>query len=115
MIRTLCLSGGGFRATLYHLGVISALRDIDLLSGVKEIFSVSGGSIVAAHLLLNWKKYNSKSGDEFRQIAGELIAFIRSDVRGRLIRRWVLAGCMPRYRRVNQLIAAYDDLYEKAL
>jgi predicted acylesterase/phospholipase RssA len=76
---------------------------------------VSGGSIVAAHLLLNWKKYNSKNGDEFRQIAGELIAFIRSDVRGRLIRRWVLAGSIPRYRRVNQLIKAYDDLYEEAL
>mgnify|MGYP005712028547 CR=1 FL=1 len=57
----LALSGGGFRATLYHLGVIRYLRDIGALQEVSDIASVSGGSILAAHLVLNWDKY---TGDE---------------------------------------------------
>jgi len=43
----LALSGGGFRATLYHLGLTRFLRDADLLSKVTHITSVSGGNIYA--------------------------------------------------------------------
>ena len=50
----LALSGGGFRATLYHLGLVRFLRDAGLLRQVTHITSVSGGSIIAAHLALNW-------------------------------------------------------------
>ena len=50
----LALSGGGFRATLYHLGVLRYLRDAQVLNQVSHITSVSGGSIMAAHLVLNW-------------------------------------------------------------
>ena len=53
----LALSGGGFRATLYHLGVVRYLRDTGILQEVSDIASVSGGSILAAHLVLNWDKY----------------------------------------------------------
>ena len=49
----LALSGGGFRATLYHLGVIRYLRDSGGLQHVSDIAAVSGGSILAAHLALN--------------------------------------------------------------
>mgnify|MGYP005640621919 CR=1 FL=1 len=38
----LALSGGGFRATLYHLGVIRYLRDTGKLEEVSDIASVSG-------------------------------------------------------------------------
>jgi len=51
----LALSGGGFRATLFHLGVIAFLRDAGKLSEVTYITSVSGGSILSAHLVLNWE------------------------------------------------------------
>ena len=44
----LALSGGGFRGTLYHLGVIRFLRDAQILPDVTHITSVSGGSILAA-------------------------------------------------------------------
>jgi predicted acylesterase/phospholipase RssA len=115
MLRTLCLSGGGFRATLYHLGVISALRDLDLLKSVREIFSVSGGSITAAHLVLHWDKYIGTNDEQFREIAQELIEFIRADIRGRLMRRWVLLGWTRLYDRVDQLKSAYDQLYKGAL
>ena len=49
----LALSGGGFRATLYHIGLVRYLRDAGLLSQVTDIAAVSGGSVFAAHLGLN--------------------------------------------------------------
>lgn len=82
----LALSGGGFRATLFHLGVIRALRDCGLLVRVTDICSVSGGSILAAHLVLNWAKYN-KSEQEFEAAAEEVINFAKRDVRGNIVRR----------------------------
>ena len=53
----LALSGGGFRASLYHLGLVRFLRDAGLLSQVSHIASVSGGSTFSAHLVLNWSRY----------------------------------------------------------
>ena len=53
----LALSGGGFRATLFHLGMIRFLREANILPNVTHITSVSGGSILAAHLVLNWQRY----------------------------------------------------------
>ena len=54
---TLALSGGGFRATLFHLGVIKLLQATEMLERVKAITAVSGGSIMATHLVHNWEKY----------------------------------------------------------
>jgi predicted acylesterase/phospholipase RssA len=83
----LALSGGGFRATLYHLGLIRFLRDADILRNVTDITAVSGGSIMAAHLGLNWGRYNG-SPSEFDAAANELLDFIRVDVRNRILRRY---------------------------
>ena len=58
----LALSGGRFRATLFHLGVVRALRDAGILKDVSHVCSVSGGSILAAHLALHWEDY---LGDRF--------------------------------------------------
>jgi predicted acylesterase/phospholipase RssA len=85
----LALSGGGFRATLFHLGLARFLRDAGLLAKVTHITSVSGGSIFAAHLLLNWDRYNGSPCD-FDAAASELIRFIRMDVRNRVARRFPL-------------------------
>ncbi|TGL44097.1 patatin-like phospholipase family protein [Leptospira wolffii] len=52
----LCLSGGGFRAMLFHLGVLIRLNEIGILSKLAQISSVSGGSIVAAYLGWKWEK-----------------------------------------------------------
>ena len=46
-----CLSGGGFRATLFHLGALRRLNELGLLPRIDTITSVSGGSIMAAFLL----------------------------------------------------------------
>src|SRR5215831_9729657 len=85
----LALSGGGFRASLYHLGLVRFLRDAGLLSQVSHITSVSGGSILAAHLVLNWARYNGSPND-FDAAASELLSFVRLDVRNRIVRRFPL-------------------------
>ena len=85
----LALSGGGFRATLYHLGLARFLRDAGILSQVTHITSVSGGSIFAAHLMLNWERYNG-SPNEFDAAASELLSVVRLDVRNRIVRRFPL-------------------------
>ncbi len=41
----LALSGGGFRATAYHLGVLARLAEEDLLKDVSDLSTVSGGSL----------------------------------------------------------------------
>lgn len=46
----LCLSGGGYRAALFHLGVLRRLHETGALSRIDTVSAVSGGSIVAAHL-----------------------------------------------------------------
>jgi NTE family protein len=43
----LALSGGGFRATVYHLGVLARLAEGELLEKVAFISTVSGGSLCA--------------------------------------------------------------------
>src|SRR6516162_5159423 len=85
----LALSGGGFRATLFHLGLVRFLHDAGLLRQVTHITSVSGGSIIAAHLALNWDLYTGSAKD-FDQAASKLLAFTRLDVRNRIVRRFPL-------------------------
>src|SRR5262249_14816067 len=79
----LALSGGGFRASLYHLGLVRFLRDAGILSQVSHITSVSGGSVLAAHLVLNWDRYNG-SANEFDAAAAEFLSFVSLDVRNRV-------------------------------
>ncbi len=50
----LCLSGGGFRAALYGLGVVRYLAEAGLLSQVEVVSAVSGGSVSAAVLADRW-------------------------------------------------------------
>lgn len=50
------LSGGGFRASFYHLGVMARLAELDILRHVDIISSVSGGSILAGQYYLHLKK-----------------------------------------------------------
>src|SRR6266446_6176481 len=51
----LCLSGGGYRAMLFHLGTLWRLNEAAYLGKLDRISSVSGGSITAGVLGLHWK------------------------------------------------------------
>ncbi len=46
----LCLSGGGYRAALFHLGALTRLNELGLLARTETVGAVSGGSILAALL-----------------------------------------------------------------
>ena len=64
----LCLSGGGYRAMLFHLGVVWRLAELGYLGtehrwgkygelgSLQRVSSVSGGSITAGVLGLSWNK-----------------------------------------------------------
>ena len=47
---SLCLSGGGYRAAIYHLGALRWLNECGVLPRLGTVSCVSGGSIVGAHL-----------------------------------------------------------------
>ena len=50
----LALSGGGFRAACFHLGVMKKFDDIGLLDKIDLLSCVSGGSIAGGVLALHW-------------------------------------------------------------
>ncbi len=85
----LALSGGGFRATLYHLGILRFLKDAGQLQHVTDIASVSGGSILAAHLVLNWDCYTGDD-ERFDEAVAEVVRFVQFDVRNHIVRRMPL-------------------------
>lgn len=51
----LALSGGGFRATLFHCGALWRLNELGYLPKLSRISSVSGGSIAAGVLAVKWR------------------------------------------------------------
>jgi predicted acylesterase/phospholipase RssA len=52
----LALSGGGFRASFYHLGVLARLAELNVLKHVEVLSCVSGGSIVGASYWLSLRR-----------------------------------------------------------
>jgi NTE family protein len=58
----LCLSGGGYRAMLFHAGTLMRLNELAQLSELDFISSVSGGSITAGVLARNWSRLQWSNG-----------------------------------------------------
>lgn len=87
----LALSGGGFRASLYHLGVLARLAELDVLRQVEVVSCVSGGAIVGAHYYLKVRHLlQTKSEDEItrddyiilvRDMIEEFVAGVQENVR----------------------------------
>lgn len=62
----LCLSGGGFRAALFHLGATRRLNELGILGQLRTISAVSGGAIVANLLAdprLEWPDPHGEPGE----------------------------------------------------
>ncbi len=78
----LALAGGGFRASLFHLGVLRRMAELDLLRYVQVLSTVSGGSIVGAHYILLLKRrledpqYQWLGPDKLRLPQTEYVAII---------------------------------------
>jgi NTE family protein len=73
----LCLSGGGYRAMLFHAGCLWRLNQLGLLGKLKRISSVSGGSIIAGLLGMNWKDLGIQPNAESSRFQDLLIGPIR--------------------------------------
>ncbi len=59
----LALSGGGFRASLFHIGVLARLAEMDMLRHVEVLSCVSGGSIIGAHYYLKLRNLLQEKSD----------------------------------------------------
>ncbi|HVP55429.1 MAG TPA: patatin-like phospholipase family protein [Candidatus Eisenbacteria bacterium] len=58
----LCMSGGGYRAMLFHLGSLWRLNELHYLKKLNRVSSVSGGSITSGVLAMNWSKLGFDGG-----------------------------------------------------
>ena len=70
----LALSGGGFRATLFHLGTLWRLNELGYLPKLDRISSVSGGSIGAQPETVR----QHRPGGETPVSAGIRFGYVRS-------------------------------------
>src|SRR5437762_1106182 len=80
----LCLSGGGFRATLFHLGALRRLNELGVLGHVDTVTSVSGGSIMSAFLAARiqpWPEPGAAFAEWDRKVAAPVRAFCRRNLR----------------------------------
>jgi len=78
----LALSGGGFRATLFHVGALRRLVELGILTKVDRFSSVSGGSIIAGRLAQVWPALaaDPSVANYNRLVAEPLRAFCRMDI-----------------------------------
>jgi NTE family protein len=118
----LCLSGGGFRAALFHLGAVRRLNELGVLSQLDAITSVSGGSILNGILAMNWGRLAVGRGGELKGfdecVAEPLRKFCGRDLRTPLLigsrlnplnwpgmaRNWLSVSG-------NQLAKSYEGLF----
>ncbi|MCK4843325.1 MAG: patatin-like phospholipase family protein [Methylococcales bacterium] len=60
----LALSGGGLRASFFHIGLLAQMAEQGLLRSVEVISTVSGGSIIGALYYLHLKKLLESKSDK---------------------------------------------------
>lgn len=101
----LCLSGGGYRAMLFHVGALWRLHETGHLQRVACVSSVSGGSIANAWLALCWRALTATGADfdtlyvrPIRELAGHTMIGVAGIIAG------LLAGSVS-----ARVAAALDD------
>lgn len=90
----LCLSGGGYRAMLFHVGTLWRLCDGQVLPKLTRISSVSGGSITAGVLGLAWGRAPIRDAGDFAERVAKPICRLASRTidRGAIIGGALLPG-----------------------
>jgi NTE family protein len=111
----LCLSGGGFRAALFHLGAVRRLNELGILAQLDAISSVSGGSILAAHLATTLQPWpGGIVGDFESRVAAPFRAFTSKNLRtGPIVRRVLPWNWFNSSTGVEALAAAYEERLTK--
>lgn len=122
----LCLSGGGFRASFYHIGILIQMAELGLLRQVEVVSTVSGGSILGAAYYLKVKVLlESKPDDQIfdsdyvtlvNELEAEFLQAVQKNLR-------VLTFANPiknmrmgtqKYSRSDALAELYEDhLYKR--
>lgn len=89
----LALSGGGFRASFFHIGVLAALAELDLLRHVEVLSGVSGGAILSAHYYLAVRELLQEKDEEatrddyielVRRLSKEFMDGVKKNLRTRI-------------------------------
>jgi predicted acylesterase/phospholipase RssA len=120
----LALSGGGFRAALFHIGVLSRLAECDLLRRLEYLSCVSGGSIIGTQFYLEVRKLLIEKPDQaicrddyiaiVRKIEKDFLAGVQRNIRTRVAAEWLTNLKMifvPNYSRTLRV----GELYESEL
>ncbi|MFN5798776.1 MAG: patatin-like phospholipase family protein [Planctomyces sp.] len=122
----LCLSGGGFRATLFHLGVLTRLNELGVLSTITTFSSVSGGSILNGFLACNWDKLEASPDGVFKNFTDVIVEPVRrfcaKDLRTALLlgvrlnpKNWISLLRDRMSVSANFLAEAYEPVFSKKL
>lgn len=109
----LCLSGGGYRAMLFHLGAIWRLNELGYLPKLTRVSSVSGGSITAGVLGLKWKdlRFENEVATNFHIVVEPVMEMAGRNVHIPAI----LKGLFGRGNVADQVAKAYrKQLYGEA-
>ena len=112
----LCLSGGGYRAMIFHLGTLWRLNQLGILRKLARISSVSGGSITAGVLGLAWKKLRFDNKDVSSELEELVIKPIRQLANDTIDRGSIIKGMLlPRKSIADEVADAYrEHLFGKA-
>ena len=103
----LCLSGGGYRAMVFHVGVLWRLNEARYLPRLARISSVSGGSITAGVLALHWRDL-AFDADRAKAFQEQVVGPIR-DLAGRTLdAKAIMGGVFMPGSVGDKLAEAYD-------
>jgi NTE family protein len=105
----LCLSGGGYRAMLFHLGTLWRLNDGGLLRRLDRISSVSGGSITAATLGLRWQELEWDARGQAENFERMVVRPVRVLAGQTIDASSVLEGLLPFTSVGERVAAAYRE------
>lgn len=73
----LCLSGGGYRAMVFHLGALWRMNELGLLGKLDRVSSVSGGSITSGMLGLSWRNLDFDAEGRSKHLTSHVVDPIR--------------------------------------
>ncbi len=104
----LCLSGGGYRAMLFHLGALWRLYDSGVLQGVKRVSSVSGGSITAGVLAMNWRHLSFDPASLASDFVPKVVSPIRALAGTTIDAGSVIWGVILPGRASERIAKSYD-------
>lgn len=104
----LSLSGGGYRAALFHTGAIIRFNELGILPRFDRIASVSGGSIASGILGMNWDRLTFDPNGIATNLKSVFVDEVMAATSHNLDIRVSIAGFLPFVSAGNRLSTLYD-------